>query len=205
MGVLMPEYDVNLYCTVRLKQEKNVRILADDTVETATLDRRRYPHALPNDPLYTGQWYLQSNATNPAAINAEQAWNTTTGSNGVVIADIDTGVRYEHPDLGRAQDGGRVLPGYDFITDSRVAGDGDGRDADPTDTGDFLTSAEAATPFFNNCGGASGSFTTDQVQALTSSQSPNPFPTSNAIYRETNKADTPTWLHCNINLSCFLG
>ena len=38
-----------------------------------------------------------------------------------------------------------------------MAGDGDGRDADPTDTGDFLTPAEAATDFFNNCGGASSS------------------------------------------------
>jgi serine protease len=137
--------------------EQLVRILADDSVETATLDRRRYPHAVPNDPLYTGQWYLQVSVTTPASINAEQAWGRSTGSDGVVIADLDTGIRYEHPDLGRAQDGGRVLPGYDFITDARVAGDGDGRDSDPTDTGDFLTPQEAATDFFKNCGGTSNS------------------------------------------------
>ena len=137
--------------------EQLVRILADDTVEYATLDRRRYPHAVPNDPLYTGQWYLQVSVTTPASINAEQAWSRSTGSDGVVIADIDTGVRYDHPDLGRAEDGGRLLPGYDFITDARVANDGDGRDADPTDTGDFLTSADVATDFFKNCGGTSNS------------------------------------------------
>jgi len=31
--------------------EQLVRILADSNVEDATLDQRRYPHALPNDPL----------------------------------------------------------------------------------------------------------------------------------------------------------
>jgi len=137
--------------------EQLVRILADDTVEYATVDRRRYPHAVPNDPLYTGQWYLQVSVTTPASINAEQAWSRSTGSDGVVIADIDTGVRYDHADLGRAGDGGRLLPGYDFITDARAANDGDGRDADPTDTGDFLSTADASDPFFANCGGAGNS------------------------------------------------
>ena len=140
--------------------EQLVRILADDSVEYATLDQRRYPHALPNDPLYagaTGQWYLQSNATNPAAINAEQAWDTTTGSSSVVIAVIDTGVRYDHPDLGSIAQGGRLLPGYDFITDARVANDGDGRDADATDPGDFVSSTDLTDPFFKDCGPASNS------------------------------------------------
>ena len=136
--------------------EQLVRILADYTVEDATLDQRRYPHALPNDPLYpgsTGQWYLQSNAVNVAAINAEQAWDTTTGTDSVVIAVLDTGVRYDHPDLGAIAQGGRLLAGYDFVSDQRMAGDGDSRDADPTDPGDFLTSAEksADATFFANC------------------------------------------------------
>ncbi len=136
--------------------EQLVRILADDTVETATLDQRRYPHAVPNDPLYpgsTGQWYLQTNAVNVAAINAEQAWDTTTGTASVVIAVLDTGVRYDHPDLGAIAQGGRLLAGYDFVSDQRMAGDGDGRDADPTDPGDFLTSAEksANATFFASC------------------------------------------------------
>ena len=136
--------------------EQLVRILADATVENATLDQRRYPHTVPNDPLYagaTGQWYLQTNAVNVAAINAEPAWNTTTGIDSVVIAVLDTGIRYDHPDLGAIAQGGRVLAGYDFVSDQRMAGDGDGRDADPTDPGDFLTSAEksANATFFANC------------------------------------------------------
>jgi hypothetical protein len=63
-----------------------------------------------------------------------------------VVAVIDSGV-VDHPEFS-----GRVLPGYDFISDSRVAGDGDGRDADPRDTGDYLTSDEIANEsIFSDC------------------------------------------------------
>ncbi|HET9450745.1 MAG TPA: S8 family serine peptidase, partial [Aggregicoccus sp.] len=48
------------------------------------------------------------------------------------VAVIDTGIR-NHPDLPRS--GGRVLDGYDFISDMENAGDGNGRDSDPTDPG----------------------------------------------------------------------
>ncbi|HVY63828.1 MAG TPA: S8 family serine peptidase [Gammaproteobacteria bacterium] len=128
------------------------RLAADAAVAYVEVDHRRFAHAVPNDPLYNGQWYLQGSPTTPSAVNAEQAWSTTTGSDGVVIALLDTGVRYEHPDLGRADAGGRLLPGYDFVTDTRVSNDGDGRDADPSDPGDFLTSADLATDFFMDCG-----------------------------------------------------
>jgi hypothetical protein len=63
-----------------------------------------------------------------------------------VVAVIDSGV-INHPEFS-----GRVLPGYDFISDSRVAGDGDGRDADPRDPGDNLTEEEIdAEPVFSDC------------------------------------------------------
>src|SRR5262249_13404144 len=45
----------------------------------------------------------------------------------------------------------RVLPGYDFITSVPVANDGNARDADPTDAGDFVSSADAATTTFQGC------------------------------------------------------
>jgi serine protease len=129
------------------------RLQADSDVEYAVLDRRVYPHAASNDPLAAGQWYLQ--ATEPSAINAIGAWDITTGSNGVVTAVIDTGVRFDHPDLKRASQSGRLLPGYDFVSADpgggfTTANDSDGRDPDPSDPGDWVVSAD-------NCGSASDS------------------------------------------------
>ena len=83
-------------------------------MQYAVADRAVYAHATSNDPLAPGQWYLT--AAQPSAINANSAWDATTGSNGVVIAVLDTGARFEHPDLKRASLGGRLLPGYDFIS-----------------------------------------------------------------------------------------
>jgi serine protease len=122
------------------------RLRADPEVEYAEPDQRRFPHAAPNDPLYPGQWYMQNSVTTPSAVDAVTAWDTTTGSTGLVIADLDTGIRFEHPDLQWAGSGGRVLPGYDFISDPFVANDGDGRDADPSDPGDWVTSADLKQP-----------------------------------------------------------
>jgi subtilisin family serine protease len=55
--------------------------------------------AVPNDPSYGQLWGL-NNTTNPAAdIDAPAAWDVTTGSRSTVVAVIDTGVDYNHPDL----------------------------------------------------------------------------------------------------------
>jgi serine protease len=123
------------------------RLRADPEVEYAELDQRRYPHAMPNDALFSEQWYLQqSSATTPSAVDAVTAWDTTTGGTGIVIADLDTGVRFEHPDLQWAGSGGRLLPGYTFISDTFVANDGDAQDADASDPGDWVTQADLSKP-----------------------------------------------------------
>jgi serine protease len=127
------------------------RLRADPSVEYAERDRRRYPHALPNDPLYTQQWYLQSPSVAASAIDAEAGWDVTSGSAGVVIAVIDTGVLFGHPDLARAEAGGRLLPGYDFVANLAAANDGNGRDADASDAGDWITAAEASSGMFSGC------------------------------------------------------
>src|SRR5260370_1444201 len=72
-----------------------------------------------------------------------RAWSITLGNPDVVIADLDTGVRFDHPDLLAVAAGGKLLPGYDMISNALVANDGDGRDADATDPGDGVTAAEA--------------------------------------------------------------
>src|SRR6184192_2672814 len=116
---------------------------ADPEVEYAEVDQRRYAHATPNDSLFlTQQWYLQNLYTTPAAIDAMTAWDTTTGSATLVIADLDTGVRYDHPDLLAASAGGRLLPGYCFISDSFVANGGTCPGADASDPGDWVTQTD---------------------------------------------------------------
>ncbi len=107
-----------------------------DIIETAEPDRKRYPQLVPNDTDYANQWSLFEAA---GGINAENAWDITTGSSDTVIAVLDTGILL-HTDFN-----GRILSGYDFISDIDAANDGDGRDNDPTDPGDFVTAAESAT------------------------------------------------------------
>lgn len=59
--------------------------------------------ALPNDPMFEEQWALnnvgQAGGTEKADVRALKAWLKTQGSEDVVIAVLDTGVDYTHPDL----------------------------------------------------------------------------------------------------------
>jgi serine protease len=126
------------------------RLAAQADVEYAVPDRVKHIRAVPNDPLFSSQWYLQqATATQAAAINAVGAWDITQGSNTIIVAVVDTGIRPEHPDLAS-----KIVPGYDFITNPTIANDGDGRDADPSDPGDYVTQADFNNPLFNNqdCG-----------------------------------------------------
>lgn len=121
--------------TVAEAQAVADKLQSDPNVEYAEPDRIRHPMLVPNDAYYSGyQWNLNGTY----GIQAPAAWNTTTGSTGVVVAVLDTGIT-THAELV-----GRTLPGYDFISDTFVSNDGDLRDADPTDPGDWVTAGEIA-------------------------------------------------------------
>lgn len=143
-------------------QQLAARLSAQSDVEYAVVDGHKYAlAAAPNDPLFpqqagtttptAGQWYLQApNASWAASINVLPAWGVTPGASTLVVADLDTGVRFDHPDLAL-----KLVKGYDFVGGSdviarsglalavAVANDGDARDDDPSDPGDWITAAEA--------------------------------------------------------------
>jgi subtilisin family serine protease len=59
--------------------------------------------AIPNDPGFINQWGLhntgQTGGTIDADIDAQEAWDITKGSGNIIIAIVDSGVAYDHPDL----------------------------------------------------------------------------------------------------------
>jgi serine protease len=112
---------------------------ARSDVEYAEVDMRVYATSTPNDPLYPDQWHYYE-AT--AGINLPGAWDLATGT-GVRVADLDTG-KTSHPDLDA-----NWLGGYDFISSATTARDGNGRDSNPQDEGDWFLAGE--------CGQATGS------------------------------------------------
>jgi len=76
---------------------------SDPDVMYAEPNYKYQTQTLPNDPSLGGLWGLnntgQTGGVIDADINAVEAWSITTGSPDVVIAIIDTGVDYTHPDL----------------------------------------------------------------------------------------------------------
>jgi serine protease len=122
--------------------EADVQAIADKIsalpdVEYAEPDRVLQKTLIPNDPRWSDQWHYYDTY----GMNLPAAWNYTTGSSSTVVAVIDTGYR-PHADLA-----GRFVQGYDFISVAQVANDGDGRDADAQDPGDWVTSSDVTGDF----------------------------------------------------------
>lgn len=70
------------------------------------------PALTPNDPEFYRSWGLHNtgqryrrwprrSGTDDIDVDAPEAWQTATGSNSVVVAVIDTGVNYSHPELAQ--------------------------------------------------------------------------------------------------------
>jgi len=61
-------------------------------VEHVELHALRYPQATPDDPAFSSQWNMKK-------IAAEATWDISTGNPEIIVAVIDSGVDYAHPDL----------------------------------------------------------------------------------------------------------
>ena len=110
------------------------QIAADPDVEYVEVDRVLEPTLAKNDPLYPKQWAL----SHPYGIDAEEAWELASGE-GVVVAVLDSGIT-THSDLNA-----NILPGYDLISSLDKANDGDERDADPNDPGNWVAADACGT------------------------------------------------------------
>ncbi len=139
-------------------------------VEPDVLVPRLGAPVTPSDTLFPQQWHLQTpDLVNLTGLNLPPAWGDTTGSTSgstAVVAVVDSGIRAGHPDLA-----GKLLPGYDLVSELAVSNDGDGRDPDPSDPGDWVHPADLANPLFAGCDLSNstwhGTFIAGQIAAAT--------------------------------------
>ncbi|WP_363800153.1 S8 family serine peptidase [Lysobacter firmicutimachus] len=109
------------------------QLAADPNVESVQVNRL-WTHAMePNDTRYGEQWHYSG--VNGARVNT--AWDRATGA-GTVVAVVDSGIA-PHAELDARNN---LLPGYDFVTDAARARDGNGRDNNPNDEGDWFATGE---------------------------------------------------------------
>ena len=135
-----------------LEQDPNVEWAQPDYLDQIAL--------VPNDPSYTSQWHYFDPV---GGANLPAAWNRTTGSASIRVAVIDTGSLPNHPDLA-----GKFVGGYDFIIAASVVNpnDGNNRDPDPSDPGDWVAAFECGN---NNASNSSwhGTHVAGTIAALT--------------------------------------
>ncbi|MBN1560721.1 S8 family serine peptidase [candidate division KSB1 bacterium] len=88
--------DLNQWVVVELPDHVDAAEIAESLTRAGVLhahpNRAFQLHFTPNDPFYQDQYALKN-------VCAEQAWETERGSTDVIVAVIDTGIDYEHPDM----------------------------------------------------------------------------------------------------------
>lgn len=177
-----------IYLSDKALQQKSTRGAADD---------------FPNDPGFASQWHyrnlgegnydfenLNNNHVGAKAgcdVNALEAWKTCTGDSSIIVAILDEGVMYTHPDLaanmwcnpGETTQGAKTdgdgngyegdLHGYNFVTES-----GDITWTDANDTGHGTHVAGTIAAVNNNgkgvCGVAGGDGTPNSGVKIMSCQ-----------------------------------
>ncbi len=116
----------------RLKFEDNVDVFQiiqklnkHPDVEYAEPNYIAHICIIPDDSLFSQQWYLHNTGQyflEDADIDAPEAWNVETGDESIIVAIIDTGIDYLHPDLM----GNIFSYGYDFVNNDADAMDDNG-------------------------------------------------------------------------------
>jgi len=114
--------------SARETREMQANLAKDPNVAMVEEDRLLQIAAVPNDTQYNSQWHYYEST---GGLRLPTAWDNASGT-GVVVAVLDTGYR-PHIDLNA-----NILPGYDMITDSFIGNDGNGRDNNPQDPGDWV-------------------------------------------------------------------
>jgi len=90
-------------------------IKSNGAVRYVEPDMKAYATFVPNDPYWSDQW-------GPQKIHADKAWDSTIGNSSVLVAVIDTGIDYTHPELSE-----RYVPlGYDWVNDDNDPFDDNG-------------------------------------------------------------------------------
>jgi PKD repeat protein len=141
------------------------RYRASGLVEFAEPDYKLYATTLPNDPQFSNgtQWALR-NGSSGRDIHAVAAWDTLSTASNIVVAVIDSGIRYTHEDLAA-----NMWVNVDEIPDNGIDDDKNGtiddihginlvhRNGDPMDDGNHGTHVAGVIAAVGNNGrGISG-------------------------------------------------
>ena len=154
------------------------KLLTDPRISRIDQNFRMFTQAIPNDPQYSQQWGLnnegQTGGTPGADISAQAGWDIGHGTGKTIVAVVDTGVDYTHPDLvanmwhnaGEIPGNGIDDDGNGYVDD--VNGyDTINNDADPMDDVDHGTHCSGIIGAVGNNGlGVSGVAWKTQIMAV---------------------------------------
>ena len=123
----------------RLRQDPDVEWVLVNRLEQPLAGRVNTVAVAESGGAYNDHFWLKDRTGRPGVARFATAWGRIGAGRSVapvVTAVLDSGV------LPNADFSGRLLPGYDFVSEAQYARDGNGLDSDPTDPGDYLTSGE---------------------------------------------------------------
>ena len=105
-------------------------LLVEDPLAEASSSNSDVDEAMVSSVSQTPLWNIKDDE--PYSIHVESVWKVTNSTPNVVVAVVDTGMA----ELAKSAFL-NLLDGYDFISDDGISMDGDGRDQDSTDPGDW--------------------------------------------------------------------